>query len=1364
MQPEELTGFVTETNISCIGMTDGEAFVEIMGGIEPYSIEWSTGETMAMISDLSAGIYSASITDDNGCYIEVQTEIVEPEVLSAIITAEDILCNGDNSGNVNVEVMGGTPEYMFNWSNGETSQNLISMNAGIYTVDIYDANGCMITLTDTVFEPAALELFAVTTDEVSGNDGAIDLNVSGGIDPYNYMWSEGSTVEDLANLTAGVYNVTVIDNNGCDISGSYTVNNDACDLMLSINSTDLNCNGDMNGTATVQIFGGTEPYITLWNNGQSSATATDLAAGEYFVTVEDNNGCVEIASAVINEPDMLYTQTNSMDISCFGYEDGAIELMVEGGVAPYTVEWDNGATSFDIFDLSAGTYNALITDANGCETLISEQIMEPQALEASLTTVDINCYGDFAGEIMTSVSGGIAPYEFEWSNGEMTSDLYNVPAGIYDVMITDEHGCSIELTDTVLESPEVIITQTITPEDTGNDGAIDIEVSGGVSPYTFEWSNGETTEDITGLAAGIYEGTVTDANGCESFVSYAINSIGCPMTIDTYVENPLCYGETGFAVVTINDGVEPYTINWNDGQTTDTAYALTAGIYSVTVEDDNSCIEIASVEITEPSMLTSGIDAASITCYGENNGQLSAIAMGGTMPYAIEWSTGDTDPVLYDVAAGTYTLSVTDANGCVSESEAEIFEPAELSAAISTEDVFCNGDMSGSVMVEVMGGTPDYNFSWNTGDNADAIEMLPAGIYDVIVTDANGCMISLTDTIFEPEAIVISEVVTDEVSGNDGAIDLTITGGVEPYTYLWSNGETTEDLTGLAAGVYNGTVTDANGCMVTGSISVNDAGCNMVLNVNTTDVTCYGEFDGEAALEITGGDVPFDILWSDGQEGDTAFALTAGEYSVTVADNNGCLEIEYFEILQPEMLMPEVITNDITCYGLTDGMASVFVTGGVEPYDILWSTTEDTDTIADLSVGMYYVTVVDANGCMNVVEFEIIEPAELSASSMVSDVICNGDNSGMIDITVTGGTEPYAFEWNDGSLEGYSVNVYAGDYEVIVTDANGCFITVSETINEPEMLDLSEVVTPENTGNDGAIDITVTGGVSPYAFEWSNGEITEDITGLAAGIYNVVVTDDNGCMIDASIPVNNVGCDLAGTIDGTNVDCYGNMNGMVYIEVTGGTEPYTFDWSNGAMNDTIDMLSGGSYEVTVEDANNCIIIESFDVFEPEMLTVMFDTTFDYGTGDGTATVYVNGGTEPYLYEWNDPLMQTTQTAIDLVHDTYTVIVTDNNGCEITDSVAIELWVAISELGFEMNTLVYPNPTVSDLYLIIETGESQSITLNVVNSAGELVEIRDIDLKAGSNTEYFNTNNLAAGLYFIELRNENGSASLRFVKR
>jgi hypothetical protein len=670
------------------------------------------------------------------------------------------------------------------------------------------------------------------------------------------------------------------------------------------------------------------------------------------------------------------------------------------------------------------------------------------------------------------------------------------------------------------------ISASVSTQPTGcqNTGSATVTAQGGTTPYSYLWSNGATTASIANLPAGTYNVTVTDASGtCTKTASGTVTSTCQPCNISASVSaQPTGCQNTGSATVTAQGGTTPYSYLWSNGATTASIANLPAGTYNVTVTDaSGTCTKTASGTVTstcQPCNISASVSTQPTGC--QNTGSATVTAQGGTTPYSYLWSNGATTASIANLPAGTYNVTVTDASGtCTKTASGTVTstcQPCNISASVSTQPTGCQN--TGSATVTAQGGTTPYSYLWSNGATTASIANLPAGTYNVTVTDASGtCTKTASGTVTSTcQPCNISASVSTQPTGcqNTGSATVTAQGGTTPYSYLWSNGATTASIASLPAGTYNVTVTDASGtCTKTASGTVTSITINF--SITKTDVACFGGNNGSATIVTQG--TSYAYLWSNGATTGTIGNLAAGTYSVTVSAS-GCVVTQTINITQPTALAVTTVPFNSSC-GTGNASIQANVNGGTPPYTYLWSNGATTTTLSNLQTGSYALTVTDAHGCSVIKTTQVTNSTGAPSLSVTSTPpSCGGLSDGIVDLSVTGGTSPYTYSWTGGATTQDLLGVPAGQYTVIVTDANGCIAVISVHLVAPSSMNLILSSTP-STGNDGAAIANVSGGVPPYSYNWNTGATTQIINGLAADTYLVTVTDANGCKATGSVEV-----------------------------------------------------------------------------------------------------------------------------------------------------------------------------------------------------------------------------------------------------
>ncbi|MCO6480930.1 MAG: T9SS type A sorting domain-containing protein, partial [Phaeodactylibacter sp.] len=722
--------------------------------------------------------------------------------------------------------------------------------------------------------------------------GSATASAGGGAPPFNFLWSTGATSATVTGLPAGVYTVTVTDANGCDIVDMITLT-PISNLTAMAAATPESCPGLNDGTATATAINGVPPFIYLWSNGGITQTITGLAPGAYTVTIIDGSGCIAMATADVGAAPPLDISLSSTEVSTCGAADGAATVTIGQGLPPLAISWSTGASTATISGLAGGTYSVTVTDGNGCTANGSVLVIEPPAVSVTVTATDTVCAGEATGMAAAMVSGGTMPFTYLWNTGETASTIDNLPAGTYNVTVTDANGCQATGSATIAEAPQIVATISGTEIvcGPGANGEATVTATGGTPPYSYTWSTGESTESIGGLAEGAYSVVITDANGCTAMAEITIDVVD-GLRLEVVGRDVLCHGNTsGSILATPFGGTPPYIFSWSNGATTNEITNLAAGSYSVTVTEADGCSTEATIVINEPPGLDLGLSGTDVNCAGDNDGTASATVAGGNPPYTYSWSNGATSADISGLVAGTYILTVTDANLCVMAGSITISEPAHFQGSVITVvDLLCAGDTNGSATVSVSGGTPPYTYSWSNGQAGATATGLSAGNYTVTIRDAGGCTDDILVVITEPLALDISAGTTTGATcenATDGEASVTVSGGMPPYSYSWSTGATTASVPNLPAGAYSVTVTDANGCTADDAVNItafDSPSCSITI---TQDISPAGN-DGEAMANVTGGTPPFTYQWSDGQMGITATGLTSGTYTCVVTDANGC--------------------------------------------------------------------------------------------------------------------------------------------------------------------------------------------------------------------------------------------------------------------------------------------------------------------------------------------------------------------------------------------------------------------------------------------------------------------------------------------
>lgn len=1282
---------VIPINVSCFAGNNGSATISVTGGTTPHTYLWNTvpSQTTATATNLTAGTYTVTITNGIGCTATATATITQPTPLAVSGVVTNVSCSGGNNGTITATPTGGTPTYSYSWApGGQTTSAISGQLAGTYTLTVTDANGCQFTSSYTITQPSPLAV-SISQTNVScfgGSDGTAVSTVTGGTAAYTYSWSpSGGTAASASGLSATSYTLTVTDAMGCTTTNSVTITQPSILTATTISSNET-CDYLNNGTSSVTASGGSPGYSYSWlPGGMTASSVSALSAGTYTVTVTDIEGCPFTTFATITQPPPLTVSLNNTSVSCFGGSDGTVSASPSGGTSGYSYSWTpGGATSANVSGLATGTYTVTVTDVNGCTITGSTTITQPLAPLSNTPVIsNVSCSGGSNGSITVTTAGGTPSYTYLWlPGGQITSSITGQLSGNYTVTVTDSEGCQLTSIYTITQPLPLAISfsQTNVSCFGGSNGTATGTVSGGTAPYSYNWSpTGGSTPAATGLSAITYTLTLTDNLGCVFSSSLTITEPSA-LTVTTSVTNETCdYLNNGTATATPSGGTAGYTYLWTpSGGAGATAASLSTGTYTVTITDLQGCTATATAIITQPLSINIIFDTQiNVSCFGGNNGVLSATVSGGTPNYDYLWMPGGgITNVVSGLTAGTYTLTITDDNGCVGQNTATITQPiAPVSATTSSTPASCFGASDGSATVTGAGGTPGYTYQWMPGSlSGSTITGLLAGTYTVTATDINGCTGSTTVIVSEPSQIILTTSTVNSNCGTaSGQASVTVSGGFPSYTYSWSpSGGTAATATGLLAGPYTVVVTDATGCTSSQWANVNDNAGPVATLFSIINVSCNGGSDGSASVGVAGGTGPFVYTWTPyGGSSTTATGLIAGTYTVTVQDANGCISNATTspDITQPPPIVIGTSTTPVSCFGGNNGTATASASGGTPGYTYQWLPMAVAGaSIAGLSAGTYTIEVTDSNSCIQTAPVTITEPlAPVTIALSSTPVSCSGGSDGTASSVTSGGTPPYSYNWLPGSIAGANISgMPAGTYTITSTDLNGCTATNSIIITEPTVITLT---TGSNNASCGAASglayVNALGGTPFYSYLWTPGGTTNDTaSAILPGTYTVTVTDNNGCSANTTVLVNNNPGPVATITSITNISCNGGSDGTATVGTAGGTVPFTYSWSPiGGTSSTATGLPIGVYIATATDANGCISSDTTTLTEPPPIVISVSTTnvSCFGGNNGTASATVFGGTPGYSYQWL-PGGTPGPSVGGLTIGTYTVEVTDLNGC------------------------------------------------------------------------------------------------------
>ena len=1045
------------------------------------------------------------------------------------------------------------------------------------------------------------------------------------------------------------------------------------------------------------------PQTWSWDFGDPASGADNVstnqntahtyaAPGLYTVTLIASSICSGSTTAIRTVKIFGMTITTT-PVSCAGGNDGqaAVQVTPAGSTPAYswsTMPVQTGATATN---LTAGTYTVALIENSVCPAITTVTITEPAVLQ-HVTTVQNAACGNASGSATVTETGGTPPYAYAWSpTGGSAATATNLVAGNYVLSITDQQGCVDTAQVTIANTPPVQVNITNVVQVAcfgGMTGRATVNVTAGSMPFTYAWSpTGGTGATATGLPAGAYQVTVTDANFCTATATVTITQPNALLHTSTTTA-AACGSANGSATIMETGGTAPYTYVWSpSGGTNASATGLFAGNYAVTVTDSRGCTDTVQINISNIGGVQAAISAnVPVSCFGGQDGGATVTATGGTTPYTYSWSpAGGNGATATGLAASNYFVTVTDANQCVAALAVSIVQPEILTHAISAQPAVC-GDPNGSALVVASGGMAPYSYAWSpTGGNGSMASNLAPGNYVVSITDQAGCpdtaqviVMALPDV----QATIPGVVPVTCFGGSDGSAVVQATSGEAPYTYAWSpTGGSMAIATGLTAGTYTVTVTDTNQCTTTAMATVSEPLALQHSITASQDAACQLA-TGTATIQETGGLGPYTYAWSpSGGSKNTATGLLAGNYVVSVTDQSGCTDTVQVTIGEIPGVQAAISgTVNVHCFGDSTGAATVTATVGAPPYAYAWPAPGGNGaTATGLAAGSYVVTVTDANTCTATATATITQPPALQYTTTVSPVTCQGMN-GSATILPNGGNPPYTYNWQPaGGNTSMASGLAVGDYSITVSDQQGCSTTVLLSIDSVAGVQSTITALADVScfgAKDGSLTVMGMGGTLPYQYLWSPSVGTGNtLTGLAPGSYSVTVTDADGCaslatavVLDA-IPVNTQAHGIA-------VRCYGEKSGAISVDTTtGGLSPYLYALQSSAFGPQtlFSGLSAGNYVLSTQDAKGCVTLDSITIDEPPPATVQVGSATTITLGDSLLlTALVSDPGRMVQYEWRPPVGVTCPScsstfAQPFTSTTYTVYVYDSSGCIISAS-------------------------------------------------------------------------------------------------
>ena len=1165
---------------------------------------WSTGATTNCVNVNAAGTYSVTVTNAEGCSSVCSAAVILSQLTNCTITGNNFVCSAGQTTQLCVPA--GATSYL--WSTGATT-NCIMAGVGTYSVTITNANGCSSICSETVIinpQPTCV----ITGDDFLCDSGqSTQLCVPAGAG--SYLWSTGANTSCITVNTAGTYTVTVTYASGCTSVCSKTVTVNPLP-NCTITGENIICQGQ---STLLCVTANAASY--LWSTGANTSCITVNTAGTYTVTVTNPGGCSSICSKTVTVNPLPVCSITGNPVFCQGQ---STVLCVPAGAASYL--WSTGASTNCITVNNAGTYSVTVSDANGCSSICSATVTASPLPICNITGDLSVCEGQ---STILCASAGAGSYL--WSTGATTNCISVNTAGTYTVTISDANGCSSICSAIVTTNPLPVCTITGTPSFCQGQSTILCATANAAS---YLWSTGATTNCITVSVAGTYSVTLTDENGCSSVCAETVTVN--PIPICTISGNDFICAANQTTELCVPPGAASYL--WSTGATTN-CITVGAGTYTVTVTDENGCSSVCSETVIINPQPSCTITGNLLLC---EPGQLTQLCVPpGAVSYL--WSTGATTNCISVNAAGTYAVTVTYANGCISIcSETVIVNPLP-DCIITGDDFICQDGQLNQLCVPPGSGS----YLWNTGATTNCIIASAAGTYTVTITNSSGC----TSVCSKNVTVNLEPVCT--ITGDDficeaGQFTQLCVSASGSSTYLWSNGAITSCIS-VSSGTYSVTVTNESGCtsVCSKTVSINpQPGCSI-----TGDYFICEAGQSTTLCVLAAAD---SYLWSTGETTNCITVNSAGLYTVTVTYSNGCSSV-CSKVVSVNPLPNCTITGGISLCEEGQFTQLCILPGG---NSYLWNTGETTNCINISTAGTYSVTVTYLSGCTSVCsKIVTVTPTPVCVITC-DELICEGDST-LLCVPV--GADAYL--WSTGATTPCITVNTAGTYSVTVTYPGGCTSVCSQIIT------VSPFPVCQITGNctlpcgGQSTQICAPPGFASYW--WNTGAMTSCISINTPGTYSVTVTNAAGCSSVCCITVTGAYVPVCQITGNCTLPCGGQPT---LLCAPPGCASYW--WNTGATTSCISVNTPGNYCVTVTYANGCSSVCSTNVTSGAGYTCQI-------TGD---CVLPCGGQPTLLcappgcasYWWNNGA--TTSCISVNTPGYYCVTVTYANGCTSVGSTTV----------------------------------------------------------------------------------------------
>lgn len=1246
----------------------------------------------------STAVITATATDNQGntsafanCFTTNTTTC--SNLKASILNTQGATCD-QNNGTFSVSVTGGTAPYLYDIGRGATlSPNFSNLNAGTYAVTITDANNCQATQAIKIERvPRPSVIITDQENAICGQStGAFTVVPLQGLPPYTYNIGNGTTSDaQFDNLASGIYTITVTDASGCTATETITIAETETVKLTITDITDASC-GQNNGRVTATVTGGIAPITyKIGEQVYIQPVFDNLAEGIYTVTATDANGCTAVHDFTIKSSPLLTLSVASIQKSDCSQRGGAITVQTTGGTAPILFNYGNGITANPTFsNLFAGTYLITATDAKGCTAVTTARVEAGAPFEVMILDLQDASCGLSNASFSVSVQDGQAPYRYALNGQPSTtsSNFQQISPGQYTLTVTDERGCTVtkELTINAIAPPSLNVVNVTDANCATGGGSFSIFLSGGVLPVVYDIGTEQTSNpNFANLLPNTYTLKATDALGCTATREVEINLVGALELEDLQIDDATCGINNGSFEIKVKSGTAPYQYNIGTGNSANGLFTdLAAGTYNITVTDALGCSRTDSLTIGSSNQMTASVlNLEAATC-GSDNGSFDVKVETGIAPYRYDIGNGFTSISSFsNLAVGGYEVTVEDGAGCTVTVETEIISSSNaVSATVNDLQIATCGRSNGSFTVNATAGVAPFSYNIGSGNVPNNIFLnLGEGVYQLVVTDANGCKFEQEVLLEETPPVTVDVVSKTKATcgAANGAFQIEVSTGLAPYSYNIGREVVTNPLfTGLQAGSYTVTITDANACTAIQTVII-EAELPLLLELKEQTIGTCQNLNSSFAITAVGGIAPYTFTIPGTSNNTGVFQnLPNGNYTVTVTDATNCQATIPVNLTTTTALNVQLLSQRRPSCGQPNGIIIVSANGGATPYSYkLGNNTFTSPTFENLSAGNYLIKVIDKDGCEASLTVDL--PAETVPPVVriedKKEASCRQPN-GSFTLNVTGGLAPYTYNLGQGAtVNPQFSNLAANTYALTITDANDCAVIQVVNVVAAPVLELT-VQDVENIRcglSNGSFRINATGGTPPYSYNIGTGAQEGALfTNLSKGDYTVTVTDARACIELYKITIGEAPS-LTATIGNRKDATCGNTNGGFTATPLGGKAPYSYNIGRGiTTNSRFDNLAAGRYELTITDAENCqatVPIEIKGSLAPTVaISQVSEATCAGSTGSFQLTA--TGGTAPYTYDIGNGA-STRNSFTDLSAGQYTVTTTDANGCAVTTTVNI----------------------------------------------------------------------------------------------